>query len=56
MLRFAMVFLIVALLAAFFGFAGVENYSFEGAKIIFFVFLVLAGVSFLGSVIARRSA
>jgi uncharacterized membrane protein YtjA (UPF0391 family) len=51
-----MVFLIVALLAAFFGFAGVENYSFEGAKIIFVVFLVLAVGSLLGGTLMRRAA
>lgn len=56
MLRFAGVFLIITLLAAFFGFAGVENYSFEGAKSIFVVFLVLTLLSFLGSAMARRSA
>lgn len=56
MLRIAIVFLVIALLAAFFGFAGVENYSFEGAKIMFVIFLVLAVLSFLGSVFARRSA
>jgi uncharacterized membrane protein YtjA (UPF0391 family) len=56
MLRFSMVFLIIALLAAFFGFAGVEGYSFDGAKSIFAVFLVLAGGFFLGGMIARRAA
>lgn len=56
MFRFAMVFLIVALLAAFFGFAGVENYSFEGAKIIFVVFIVLSVASFVGGALARRAA
>lgn len=56
MLRFAMVFLIIALLAAFFGFAGVENYSFEGAKIIFVVFIVLTLLSLVGSAMARRTA
>jgi uncharacterized membrane protein YtjA (UPF0391 family) len=56
MLRFAMVFMILALLAAFFGFAGVQNYSFDGAKSIFVVFLVLAVGSFLGGMLSRRSA
>ena len=44
MLRFALVFLSIALIA---GFIGVASYSWEGAKILFFVFLVLAVVSFL---------
>ncbi len=54
MLRLAMVFLVIALVAAFFGFAGVEHYSWAGAKILFFVFLVLAVLSFLGHGFARR--
>ena len=41
MLRLATVFLVIALVAAFLGFGGVANFSFEGAKILFFVFLVL---------------
>jgi uncharacterized membrane protein YtjA (UPF0391 family) len=48
MLRLAIVFLIIAMIAAFFGFAGVEHYSWEGAKILFFIFLVLAVLSFVG--------
>lgn len=56
MLRFAIVFLVIALLAAFFGFAGVADYSFEGAKLLFYVFLGIAVLSFLGSMFARRAA
>jgi uncharacterized membrane protein YtjA (UPF0391 family) len=48
MLRLAVLFLVIALVAAFFGFAGVAALSWEGAKILFFVFLVLAVLSFLG--------
>ena len=55
MLRLAMVFLVIALIAAFFGFAGVEHYSWEGAKILFFVFIVLALLSFLGLGFPSRS-
>lgn len=53
MLRLAVVFLVVALVAAFFGFGGVAAYSWEGAKILFVVFLVLALLAFLGH--RRRS-
>jgi uncharacterized membrane protein YtjA (UPF0391 family) len=53
MLRLAVIFLVVALIAAFFGFGGVASYSWEGAKILFVVFLVLAVLSFLGH--RRRS-
>ncbi|MBE7506699.1 MAG: DUF1328 domain-containing protein [Planctomycetia bacterium] len=47
MLRLAVIFLVVALISAFFGYGGVANYSYEGAKILVFVFLVLAVLSFL---------
>lgn len=56
MLRLAIVFLVIALIAAFFGFAGVEHYSWAGAKILFFVFIVLAVLSFLGHGFTRRRA
>ncbi|MHB1033644.1 MAG: DUF1328 domain-containing protein [Pirellulales bacterium] len=48
MLRLAIVFLVIALIAALFGFGGVASYSWEGAKILFFVFIILAVLSFLG--------
>jgi uncharacterized membrane protein YtjA (UPF0391 family) len=55
MLRLAIVFLIVALIAAFLGYGGVANFSWEGAKILFFVFLVLALLSFVGGMFRRSS-
>jgi uncharacterized membrane protein YtjA (UPF0391 family) len=48
MLQLAITFLVIALIAAFFGFAGVAALSWEGAKILFVVFLILAVLSFLG--------
>ena len=54
MLRLAIVFLVIALIAAFLGFGGVAALSFEGAKILFFIFLVLAVLSFLGYGVRRR--
>lgn len=48
MLRLAVMFLVIALIAAFLGFGGVAALSWEGAKILFFIFLVLAVLSFLG--------
>jgi len=54
MLRLAIVFFIVALIAAFLGFGGVASYSWEGAKILFFIFLALAVLSFLGHGFFRR--
>jgi uncharacterized membrane protein YtjA (UPF0391 family) len=53
-LRLAIVFLVIALVACFLGYGGVANYSYEGAKIIFFIFLILAVLSFLGHGYRRR--
>lgn len=55
MLRFAILFLVIALVAALFGFGGVASTSMEGAKILFFIFLVLAVLSFLGGRFRRTS-
>lgn len=48
MLRLALIFLVLALLAALFGFGLVANFAYGAAKILFFVFLVLAVLSYLG--------
>jgi len=48
MLRLALMFLVIALVAALFGFVGVASISWSGAKVLFFIFLVLAVLSFLG--------
>jgi uncharacterized membrane protein YtjA (UPF0391 family) len=53
MLRLAVIFLVIALIAALFGFGIVANFSIEAAKILFFVFIVLAILSFLGGVVRR---
>ena len=53
MLRLALLFLIIALVAALFGFGGVAHLSWAGVKILFFIFLVLAVLSALGGY-ARR--
>lgn len=55
MVRLAIVFLVVAMAAAFFGYAGVADLSWEGAKIVFVIFLVLAVLSFLGYGYGRGS-
>jgi uncharacterized membrane protein YtjA (UPF0391 family) len=47
MLRWAVLFLVIALVAALFGFGGVAGVGIEAAKILFFVFLVLFVVSLL---------
>jgi uncharacterized membrane protein YtjA (UPF0391 family) len=49
MLRFALVFAILALIAGFFGFFGLEGQLAYFAKVLLFVFLVMFVVSlFLG--------
>ncbi|NLX99001.1 MAG: DUF1328 domain-containing protein [Rhodopirellula sp.] len=55
MLRLAIVFLVIALIAAFLGFGGVASLSWAGAKILFLIFLVLAVLSFLGHGYRGRS-
>ena len=47
MLRWAVIFLVVALIAALFGFGGIAGVSMDAAKILFFVFLVLFVVSLI---------
>ena len=49
MLGWALTFLVVALIAALFGFGGIAVASAGIAKIIFFVFLVLFAVSLIAS-------
>jgi uncharacterized membrane protein YtjA (UPF0391 family) len=53
MLRLAILFLVIALIAALFGFTTVTGVSIEAAKIIFFVFIVLAVLSFFGGMVRR---
>lgn len=54
MLRLAVVFLVIALLSALFGFGLVADYSFAAAKILFFIFLVLAVLSFIAGAFRGR--
>lgn len=53
MLHYAVVFFVIALIAALFGFGGIAAGAVEIAKILFFVFLVLAVVSFLFGLIKK---
>jgi uncharacterized membrane protein YtjA (UPF0391 family) len=48
-------FLVIALIAGLFGFIGVGSLAWEGAKIFFFIFLVLAVLAFLGGLFFRRT-
>jgi uncharacterized membrane protein YtjA (UPF0391 family) len=54
MLHYAVVFLVIALIAAMFGFGGLAAGAVGVAKILFFVFVVLSLASFLYGVLARR--
>jgi uncharacterized membrane protein YtjA (UPF0391 family) len=52
MLRLAVVFLIIALAAAYFGgLGGISDYSWKGATMMFFLFLTLGVLSLLGRVL-----
>ena len=44
----AVTFLVIALIAGLFGFIGVGTLAWDGARILFFIFLVLAVLAFLG--------
>jgi uncharacterized membrane protein YtjA (UPF0391 family) len=48
MLRLAILFLVIALIASLFGFGLVTSVAYDAAKILFFVFIVLAVLAFLG--------
>jgi uncharacterized membrane protein YtjA (UPF0391 family) len=47
MLRWALLFLVVAIVSALLGFTSVAGVSMEAARIVFFVFLVLFVISLL---------
>jgi len=55
MLRFAIVFLVIALIAACLAFGGVASSVGGGAKVLFFLCLVVAVLTFLGGAFRRRS-
>jgi uncharacterized membrane protein YtjA (UPF0391 family) len=53
MLYWAVVFFVIALVAAFLGFGGIAFAAAGVAKLLFFVFLVLFIVSLLANVVRR---
>jgi uncharacterized membrane protein YtjA (UPF0391 family) len=53
MLHYAVVFFIIALIAAVFGFGGIAAGAVGIAKVLFFVFLALAALSFIGNLMRR---
>jgi uncharacterized membrane protein YtjA (UPF0391 family) len=50
----AVAFLVIALVAGLFGFIGVGDLAWGGAKILFFIFLVLAVLTFVGGFFGGR--
>ncbi|HTP43875.1 MAG TPA: DUF1328 domain-containing protein [Candidatus Acidoferrum sp.] len=53
MLRWTLIFLVVAMIAGIFGFAGIMLAAAGIAKLLFYVFLVLFVVSLAVSVVSR---
>jgi uncharacterized membrane protein YtjA (UPF0391 family) len=54
LLHYALVFLIVALIAAAVGFGGVAGFAMEAARLLFWVFIVLFVISLIAG-LARRA-
>lgn len=55
MLYWALVFFIVALIAALFGFGGIAGGAMVIAQVLFFLFLVLFVVALIAGVVGRGS-
>jgi uncharacterized membrane protein YtjA (UPF0391 family) len=53
LLHYAIVFLVVALIAAAVGFGSVAGVAMEGARLLFWVFIVLFVISLVAGVIRR---
>jgi uncharacterized protein YjbJ (UPF0337 family)/uncharacterized membrane protein YtjA (UPF0391 family) len=53
LLHYAIVFLVIALVAALFGFVGVAGVAMEGARLLFWIAIVLFIVSAIVGVINR---
>lgn len=53
LLHYAIVFLVVAIVAALFGFGGVAGTAMEGARILFWVAIVLFVVSLIANFVRR---
>lgn len=54
MLHYAIVFFVIALIAALFGFGGIAAGASEIAKILFFIFVVLFVISLVMGLVRRR--
>lgn len=52
-MHWAVTFLIIALVAALFGFGGVAGTAMAGAKMLFWIAIVLAVIAFIFSMVRR---
>jgi uncharacterized membrane protein YtjA (UPF0391 family) len=55
LLHYAIAFLVVAVIAAAVGFGGVAGVAMEGARLLFWIFIVLFVVSLVADLIRRRT-
>jgi uncharacterized membrane protein YtjA (UPF0391 family) len=53
LLHWAIIFLVVAIVAAFLGFGGVAGTAMEGAKLVFWIAIVIAVISFVVSLVRK---
>jgi uncharacterized membrane protein YtjA (UPF0391 family) len=53
LLHYAVIFLVVALVAAAIGFGGVAGVAMEGARLLFWVFIILAVITLVGGMLRR---
>jgi uncharacterized membrane protein YtjA (UPF0391 family) len=53
LLHYAIIFLVIALIAAAIGFGGVAGVAMEGARLLFWVFIVLFVISLVAGLIRR---
>ena len=55
MLRYALIFLVVAVVAGMLGFTGISLAASDIARVLFFIFIVLFAVSLIFGLMGRRS-
>lgn len=53
LLHYAVIFLVIALIAAAIGFGGVAGVAMDGARLLFWVFIILFVISLVAGVIRR---
>jgi len=53
LIHYAIVFLVVALIAAAVGFGGVAGFAMEAARLLFWVFIVLFVISLIAGLVKR---